>query len=514
MAIYSFNPFGYEGSLVTVECDIRTGEFPAVDIIGLADNAVGESRERMRAAIKSSGFEFPSERVLMSLSPADMRKEGGGFDLAMCLAVLAAKDDYPRSQDANVLVMGEVELCGSLRSCRAIYPALCEAAKAGIKYAIIPEGSETAIPNGIRAERCESLRGAYEALARIDEGNVYGGEPCPEPRREETKVTVCFDGTDKDGSALDSLKEMNGLKFAMAVAAAGGHHLMAWGKPGCGKTVALTHFPELLPYLTDVESESSTRIHSVAGLLRPNEGLMKVRPFRMPHQTVSIEGMCGGGAHCRPGEVSLAHNGVLFLDDAAEFRASVLQMLRVPLETGAITLSRAGRTTTYPANFQLVMAANPCPCGNYGNPDKVCLCSRESVQWYWKKFSAPLIDRIAIRFDCNAEHERSELNADWSLSGLRTMIERARRRQHERQGKLNQDLEPIYVLEHFKPNPTAKKALVKWVSENASSQRAVANVLRLAQTIADMDGSEDIELTEIEIAMELHGKPPVDIDSD
>ena len=271
MAIYTFSQFGYEGSLVNVEADLRKG-IPAVDIVGLADGAVKESRERMKAAIRNSGFEFPTERILISLSPADLKKEGAGFDLPLALAVLSAKDDYPRSQDASVMVMGELELSGKLRPVRAIYPALSSAVAMGIKYAIIPKGSESAIPKGIHVEYVKDLREAYDALVRIDEAESLGAGFEESATEEKTEMKIEFDEIPENN--LDSIKGHNGLKYAMAVAVAGRHHLFAYGAPGCGKTMTLQHLPELMPKLLPEEFQSTTRIHSIAGLLSPSEGFM------------------------------------------------------------------------------------------------------------------------------------------------------------------------------------------------------------------------------------------------
>lgn len=500
MAIYTFNPFGYDGSIVTVEADLRRG-IPSVDIVGLADGAVKESRVRMISAIKNQGFEFPSERILISLSPCDLKKEGAGFDLPIALAVLAEKDDYPRSQDAKVMVMGELELSGKLRPVRAIYPALSTAVEMGIKYAIVPNGSETAVPNGINVEYVENLREAYDALVRFDEAESLGTEFEESATEEEKEMKIEFNDIPEDN--LDSIKGHNGLKYAMTVAVAGGHHLLAYGRPGCGKTMVLQHMPELMPKLLPEESQSTTRIHSIAGLLRPSEGFKTERPFRMPHQTASIEGMCGGGVNCRPGEISLAHNGVLFLDEAAEFRSSVLQMLRVPLETQRITIARAGRTTVYPARFQLVMATNPCPCGNYGSKDKICLCSAKSIEMYWKKFSGPLLDRISIRF--NAEED--EFSGDYPLENLRNRIKLAWERQYKRQRKLNQDLNPQEVLDFIKTTDGVKNELLNL----NLSVRATTNILKLARTLADMTDLEEAEvITErhLDMALKIRGHLP------
>lgn len=503
MAIYSFNPFGYDGSIVTVEADLRRG-IPSVDIVGLTDGAVKESRVRMISAIKNQGFEFPSERVLISLSPCDLKKEGAGFDLPLALAVLSEKDDYPRSQSAKVMVMGELELSGKLRPVKAIYPALVSAVEYGIKYAIVPKGSETAVPNGINVEYAEDLREAYDALCRFDEVECYGNDFEEEKKEENTEMKIEFDEIPENN--LDSVEGHNGLKYAMAVAVAGRHHLLAYGAPGCGKTMVLSHITELMPKLLPEESQSTTRIYSIAGLLMLNSkgGFRTVRPFRMPHQTASIEEMCGGGVNCRPGEISLAHNGVLFLNEAAEFRSGVLQMLRVPIESNCITISRAGRTTVYPAKFQLVMATNPCPCGNYGSKDKICLCSAKSVEMYWRKFSGPLLSRISIRF--NVENDKFS-GDDYSLENLRRRIKLAWERQYKRQGKLNQDLNPQEVLDFIKTTDGVKSEL----SNLNLSVRATTNILKLARTLADMTNLEETEvITErhLDMALQIHGHLP------
>lgn len=509
MGIYAFNNFGYDGSIVTVEVDLRRG-IPAVDIVGLADGAVKESRERIISAIRNQGFEFPAERVLMSLSPADLRKEGAGFDLPMALAVLRESEEMPRSQDEKVLVIGELELSGNVRPVRGVYTALTTAKENGIKYAIIPELSE-AVPDGIIVNRVKNLREAFEALCNVDEvEDTANGEEMAElwdngfgrTYNEADNMNIEFEEVSEEES-LDNIEGMNGLKFAMSVAVAGRHNIMAWGRPGCGKTMTLQRITQLMPKLTDEERQSVQRIYSIAGLLKPNEKI-EHRPFRMPHQTCSIEGMCGGGVNCRPGEISLAHNGVLFLDEAAEFKTSVLQMLRVPLESNCITLCRAGRSTVYPARFQLVMATNPCPCGNYGSNDKICLCSAKSIEQYWRKFSGPLLDRISIRF--NVEDDKYS-GDDYSLKNLRRRIKTAWERQYKRQNKLNQDLNPQEVLDFIKTTDGVKNEL----SNLNLSVRATTNILKLAMTLADMNDLEETKvITErhLDMALQIHGHLP------
>ena len=299
---------------------------------------------------------------------------------------------------------------------------------------------------------------------------------------------------------LDSIDNHNQLKFAMTVAVAGRHHLLVWGDPNSGNTEVLNHLPELLPKLSEEEFNVSSQIWEKAGLGKP-----KARPFRFPHQTASIEGMCGGGVNCRPGEISLAHNGVLFLDYAAEFRCSVLQMLRVPLELGQISLSRAGETHVYPAKFQLFMSTLPCPCGNFGSHTKICLDLNKHIGLYWKKFSAPLLDRMTIRVN---SFENEEDYAFHSLETLRNMIKDAWTRQYARQGKLNQDLTPNEILSFIKLDNDAQKTLDKKVF--SFTPRETQNVLKVARTVADIDGDNSIVNDyHIKVALKLNAETPM-----
>ena len=500
--IKTFSPFGYEGSIVTVEVDLRKG-LPAIDIVGLADGVVKETRERMKSAIVNSGFEVPRERVLIALSPCDLKKEGASFDLPIALAVLAQKDDYPRSQDAEVLVMGELELSGGVRNIRGVNAALQTAVSNGIKYAIVPHSDNLEIPKGIKVQTVGNLEEAYYALARIDEYEVNPDDSFfmqnKEPK-EEFKIE--FNELEEDETSLDEIKGLNGLKYAMAVAVAGHHNIITWGEHGCGKTTVLQRITQLLPKLLPDERASVNRIYSLAGL-----GTVKdnIRPFRIPHQTVSLERMCGGGVGCQCGEMSLAHNGVLFLDEAAEFKCSVLQMTRVPLESKSICLSRAGRSTVFPANFQLVMATNPCPCGNYGSKDKICLCSMKSLEMYWRKFSAPLLDRVEIRFDCDKDNSVEFV----SLAQLRKMIKDAWERQYQRQGKLNNDLPIEDVATYIKLSDIDTKIFDNQIEKNGYSPRAIVQIKKMARTFADMNNREEIVTSDLMQAMELHGKLPM-----
>ena len=401
MAIYSFSN-GYEGCLITIEVDLRSGK-PATDIVGISDGAVKETRERVQIAIRNSGLEYPSERVLIALSPADLKKEGTGFDLSIALGVLQ------KQFAEDILVMGELELSGAIRPVRGVYAACSTALASGIQYAIVPmENLNEALESGIKAIGCATLSEAFNLPIELSTRKIASVRGYDE--------TISF--REPDSEYKDKIEMTEKEMLALVVGASGRFNMMFTGSPGCGKTMLMQYMQYLTPSLTEEESKSVKRIYSLAGLSLKDEN-RTYPPFRIPHQTASIEGICGGGPNCRPGEITLAHNGVLFLDEAAEFRSSVLQMLRVPLENKSITLSRAGRTTVYPANFQLLMACNPCPCGNLGSKDKICLCSEKSVEQYWKKISAPLLDRVPIKIHIDPEKgERKE----YSLEELQTYV--------------------------------------------------------------------------------------------
>ena len=501
MTIFSFSPFGYEGALVTVEVDIRRG-IPSVDVVGLADGAVKESRERMKAAIRNSGFPFPPERVLISLSPADVKKEGAGFDLPLALAVLGAGDGAGVPCHESVLVMGELELSGAVRPVKAVHAAAATARAAGIGRCIVPlaNAEEAREVPGMGVFGAETVREAFDALFRPE----LFAEKADGGRADADSVLVggvAFPPVDSERD-FSAVLGQGRLVRALQVAASGAHNVIAFGPPGCGKTLALQRFSGLLPLLTVEEAQTTTRIHSVAGLLPARSPLLRVPVVRTPHQTASVEGMCGGGVRCRPGEISLAHNGVLFLDEASEFRASVLQMLRVPLESGAVSLSRAGRTTTYPASFQLLLATNPCPCGNYGSRGKLCLCSAKSVDAYWRKFSGPLLDRVDIRIDAGADGGNDGAPRR-STGELRVQIADAVRVQRERQGKWNARLSPEEMGAFCPLGAEERELLDELVFDAGLSHRAVDGIVKLSRTIADMEACSAIRPGHIREAVEL-----------
>lgn len=513
MKVLSFSPFGYEGSLVIVEVDLRRG-IPSCDVVGLADCAVKEARERMRAAIRNSNLDFPPERVLINLSPADLKKEGSGFDLAIALAVLQAHYQTETEKTCNIpiLVMGELELSGKLRPVRGTHAAILTAAEEGIKYCIIPKCNDfnaTQLGN-IKVFPVENLLEAKETLEYITnslENNNDFGENQYINAKDTSEIKITFSDCPKEMD-FSSVKNQTTLVRALQVAAAGGHNVLSYGPPGCGKTLSMQRFSALLPNLSLKESREVTRIWSIAGLISPTTELLKSPPFRMPHQSASLEGMVGGGIHCHPGEISLAHNGVLFLDEAAEFKTSVLQTLRVPLETRSVTLSRAGRHTLYPADFQLLIATNPCPCGNFGSKDKICLCSASSVENYWKKFSGPLLDRVDIRIPLfnNSEENNSFAENAGVYSGIPTVelrknIKTAREIQFSRQSKLNSKLTPEEIPFYCALSKDLELALAKYAEKYDFSARGIHSCIKLARTIADMQGTYDIKKEHLAEAM-------------
>lgn len=485
--IYSFSPFGYEGSLVSLETDLRRG-IPAYDIVGISDGVVKETRERIRAAISNSGLSLPPERVLQSFSPADLRKDVG-MELAAALDMMnvfqtnSTYQNKPKNFiNENILVLGSLNLAGQVEPVRGALAAVKTAADAGINHVICNKTNFLEISSvpGIKVSVCDTLNDAIHTIENYDNFKEISVE-------QKVSKEVSFPSDIEKPSF--NLEGYYKTARAIEIAVAGKHNLLLVGAPGCGKTITIQQLvPYLTPCLTDHELQSVNRIKSLAGLTSPNNVNSKNAPFRMPHQTASIEGICGGGPNCRPGEISLAHNGILFLDEAAEFRSSVLQMLRVPQEQGTITLSRAGRTTTYPAKHQLIMAANPCPCGNYGCSGKICLDSAKSMDMYWKKFSAPLLDRVAVREFVEKDEKDTRT---FDVEKARERIKKAYEIQRKR-GTYNNDLTEAQLGSLVTLDEKGKEFYTKIVENEELSHREVINMLRMSLTIANMDGRENV----------------------
>lgn len=478
--IYSFSNFGFKGTIVTVETDFKSG-IPMFDIVGLADGSVRESRERIKHAIENSGFKFPEERVLMSLSPADLRKEGSSFDFAMAMSVF-------EHSEINILVIGELGLSGNVRPVRRAYSSVIGAISNDIKYVICSNENLEEIKGitGIKILAVSSLKEAVEKSKDINNFKSY-------EIVKNSSDDVVFPESNSEES-FDDIKGLTKGKRAVAIAVAGKLNILAYGKPGCGKTMLLQKSRSIVPNLTHEENDVVTRIKSIVGL---GDNSKMNAPFRIPHQTASIEGICGGGTKCLPGEISLAHNGILFLDEAAEFKSSVLQMLRVPLECKQITLSRGGHSTQYPANFQLFITANPCPCGNYGSTDRLCLCSAKSIEMYWNKFTDPLLDRIHIKVNIEKDDSENEI----SHEHIKTWVKNAYQIQRK-YGVFNGKMTPENIAK-IKISVEAQDILGKHTAKNKLSPRIVNNCIVTALTIANMDSREEIIADDIKEAIEF-----------
>ena len=480
--IYSYSNFGFEGEIITVEVDVRKG-IPSLDIVGLADSAVKESRERMKCAIINSGFKLPDGRVLIALSPADLKKTGSCFDLAMAMSVLKNSE---KIIDENILVIGELGLNGNVTPVKCAYASAGSAIANGIKYIICSNKNleEVKDISGIRILAVSNLKEAIEKSKDINNFKNYEDE-----KLDNIVFPECY-----DEESFDNIKGLAKSKRAIAIAVAGKLNILAYGQPNCGKTTLLNKARSIIPNLTDEENKTVTRIKSIAGF---GNNIKMNAPFRIPHQTATIEEICGGGPNCRPGEISLAHNGILFLNEAAEFRSSVLQMLRVPLESHSLTLSRAGRSTTFPANFQLFMTTDPCPCGNYGSSEKICLCSARSVELYWKKFSDPLLDRIHIKININMDDSENEI----SQKQIKTWVKNAYNIQRKNgvfNGKMTET-----DIRNIKINAEAQDILDEHTVKNELSPRIVNNCIITALTIANMDSREEIIADDIKEAIEF-----------
>lgn len=491
VSVYSYSPFGYEGALVQIETDLRRG-IPAYDIVGISDGVSRETKDRIRAAFRNSDLDFPKERILQSASPADFKKERS-MDLAMAVSILSQTEDYIKEP---VMVLGELEPSGKVRPVRGNAAAVITALNAGIRNIVCDPQAAKEIEGikGIRVLEVESLAEANAGLRFLENFRETGTE---NQLDQSNEVEFSTEHDDEDLSAV--MRGNYDTVRAMEIAAAGKHNMLITGEPGCGKTVLNQYLlPKITPKLTGEESLSKQRIWSIAGLYSQRDD-KRTAPFRMPHQTASIEGMCGGGAQARPGEISLAHHGTLFLDDAAMFRTSVLQMLRIPLETKTITLSRAGRSTVYPADFQLSLAMNPCPCGHYKVPEKICLDSAMTIKQYWNKVPSPVLERIEIK---NFMQKNENDMRKTTLKEMRGRIATAIKIQRER-GVYNSHLNPQQVAQYCKINDEDRK-LLDWYSKRFDiSQRNIANTLKVALTIANMDGRVQIRTNDLREAMEM-----------
>ena len=483
---------GVDAYVVRVEVDVSSN-FSAFSVVGLPDAAVRESGERVRAAIRNSGLTWPLRRITVNLAPADTKKQGPIFDLPIALGVLLGDEQIRNAQFSDYAVVGELGLDGSVRSISGVLPMALGARDAGKKALLVPAANarEAAVVEGLDVYAIESLAGAVKLLV---EG---GGAPTQAEAPDDTLRSAHSDVDWAD------VKGQETVKRALEVAAAGGHNVLMVGPPGSGKTLLARRLPTILPPLLLEEALEVTKLYSVAGLLGAGKSLLSERPFRTPHHTVSHAGLVGGGSYPRPGEISLAHRGVLFLDELPEFHRDVLEVMRQPLEDGCVTIARAAQSLSFPARFQLIGSMNPCPCGFHGDAKRACVCSPPQIRRYLMRISGPLLDRIDIHVEVPRLSPQELMNkpAGESSATVRERVMRARDRQIERfqnEGiSNNAQITPRHMKTLCEMDEAARDLLKTAINQLSLSARAYDRILKGARTIADLDAADIIALHHI-----------------
>ncbi len=479
---------GIDGYVVEVETDISSG-IPVFDIVGLGDTAIREARERVRSAIKNAGYEFPIRRITMNLAPANLKKEGSSFDLAIALGVLASTGVINLSNMGNAFFLGELSLDGEIKPVKGVLPMAVCALQNGISYLVLPEDNaeEAAVVKGLNIIPVKNIR---ETVAFINED--FHVKPFENANDYMKSGRLEYDVDFAD------VKGQENVKRALEVAASGGHNCIMIGAPGCGKTMLARRLPTILPSMTFEEALEVTKIHSIAGILPPGIPLINTRPFRSPHHTISDTGLVGGGSVPKPGEISMAHYGVLFLDELPEFSKKSLEVLRQPLEDGVITISRVSASLTYPAKTTLICAANPCKCGRFLDSSGQCACTPKQIKQYLGKLSGPLLDRMDIHIEVASVKYKeldSGLTGDAS-SVIRERVENTRSIQLDRYKGMriysNSQLQPAMLNKFCRLDERCRDILRNAFDKLGMSARAHSRILKVSRTIADMDSSEDI----------------------